>query len=401
MGYSDRFFKAIGLNEKGISVPDLARSTGVKTDRLKYYNETNTLPIGHDLKKLQEYLGFDLVQLKLKMGIIDGDILHALQEYAESVAGIIKAKSNQDHEISPCEKVFSTELGDLYQGDCLALLATMADDSVDMIFADPPFNLKKIYPSKISDNLRSEQYLSWCEKWITECSRVLKPGGSFLLWNLPTWNAKLAAIMERYLTFRHWIATDIKYTLPISGRLYPSHYAMLYYVKGDKPKTFHPDRVPTPTCPKCDGDLKDYGGYKNKMNPRGVNISDIWADIPPVRHAKYKRRTGANELALKLMDRVVEMTTDPGDLVFDPFGGAGTTYVAAELKGRRWIGVEIGPPDDILERFKIIDSERVYLEEIRRRLNKLFPDDVKARRIKKNIWTDETFQEGKQSVLAL
>ena len=60
------------------------------------------------------------------------------------------------------------------------------------------------------------------------------------------------------------------------------------------------------------------------MNPKGVNLSDVWTDIPPVRHAKYKKRD-TNALALKLMDRIVSMASDPESLVLDPFGGSGTT----------------------------------------------------------------------------
>ena len=81
---------------------------------------------------------------------------------------------------------------------------------------------------------------------------------------------------------------DIKYSLPIQKRLYPSHYALLYFIKGDKPAIFHPDRQPVSCCRHCGGELRDYGGYKDKMNPKGVNLSDVWTDIPPVRHAKYK-----------------------------------------------------------------------------------------------------------------
>ena len=85
-------------------------------------------------------------------------------------------------------------------------------------------------------------------------------------------------------------------------------------------------------CSSCFGDLKDYGGYKDKMNPNGINLTDVWYDIPPVRHAKYKKRNGANELSIKLLDRIIEMSTDEGDIVFDPFGGSGTTYVVSEIK---------------------------------------------------------------------
>jgi site-specific DNA-methyltransferase (adenine-specific) len=165
----------------------------------------------------------------------------------------------------------------------------------------------------------------------------------------------------------------------------------LYYVKGVKPNTFHPDRLPMKVCPKCYTDLKDYGGYKNKMNPLGVNQSDIWDDIPPVRHAKYKRREEANELSIKLLDRIIEMSSDPGDLIFDPFGGAGTTYIVSEIKKRRWIGTEIGPIEDIVDRFQAIDEERHFIEEYRKNYNFLFPPGVKAKRQQLNLWTDESF----------
>lgn len=115
------------------------------------------------------------------------------------------------------------------------------------------------------------------------------------------------------------------------------------------------------------------------MNPLGVNLSDVWSDIPPVRHAKYKKRE-ANGLALKLMDRIVTMASDPGSVVLDPFGGSGTTYVAAELTGRRWIGSELHC-EAILERFDAIEGDRVHLAEIQANKNTLFTDaDLKRRR---------------------
>jgi hypothetical protein len=124
--------------------------------------------------------------------------------------------------------------------------------------------------------------------WLVELVRVLKPGGFLFLWNLPKWSLTLGARLAAQLT--HWIAVDMKYSLAISGRLYPSHYSLLYFVKGKKAAIFHPDRLPTPCWRHCGGELRDYGSYKNKMNPKGVNLSDVWSDISPVRHAKYKKR---------------------------------------------------------------------------------------------------------------
>ena len=74
--------------------------------------------------------------------------------------------------------VYETQFGQLYQGDCLDLLAETADDTFDLVFADPPFNLGKDYGKTISDSLQEEEYLAWCESWVKECVRTLKPGRS-------------------------------------------------------------------------------------------------------------------------------------------------------------------------------------------------------------------------------
>lgn len=274
--------------------------------------------------------------------------------------------------------ILQTPLGRLYQADCTKLLISLAAETVDLAFADPPFNLGKDYSSKINDDLAGDEYVHWCETWLREMIRVLRPGGTLMLWNLPKWNLPLGGFLSKHLTFRHWIAVDIKYALPIKGRLYPSHYSLLYFIKGARPAIFHPDRLPIACCRHCGGEIKDYGGYKDKMNPKGVNIADVWTDIAPVRHSRYKKRE-ANALPLKLMDRIISMCTDPGSLVLDPFGGSGTTYAAAELTNRRWIGSEL-ESSAIIQRFDELDSDREHLSQIHANKNTLFTQaDLKAR----------------------
>lgn len=273
-----------------------------------------------------------------------------------------------------------TPLGDLYEQDCLRFLKGVESETVDLAFADPPFNLGKEYTSGIDDSIADHDYLAWCKQWLDEMCRTLKPGAALFLWNLPKWNLPLGAFLSERLTFRHWIAVDIKYSLPIARRLYPSHYGLLYFVKGNRPAIFHADRLPVPCCRHCGGEQRDYGGYKDKMNPKGVNLADVWTDIPPVRHAKYKKRA-ANALALKLMDRIVSMASDPGSLVLDPFGGSGTTFVAAELTGRRWIGSELHCAA-IVERFDALEADREHLVQIYENKNVLFTKtDLKRRRL--------------------
>lgn len=389
---SGHLFELLRLKGAAREVAKFAEEAGVSVSMLRHYNDHNILPTGRNLDSICRASGLSHLELMLGMGRLDSKTIELLQKHSGSIASLLndsvpkKKKSKAKHKL-----VFKTDLGALYKGDCMSLLQEMPDESVDMVFADPPFNLNKLYPSNIDDNLKEEEYVKWCQDWLRECARVLKVGGSLFLWNLPKWNAEISSFLSGYLRFRNWIGVDIKYTLPIGGRLYPSHYSLLYYTKGEKPSFFKPDRLPMPTCPKCHADLKDYGGYKDKMNPLGVNISDIWLDIPPVRHAKYKRRESANELSIKLLDRVIEMSTKEGDVVFDPFGGSGTTYMAAELKNRRWIGVEIGPLDDIVARFDRRDEEQEILKSYRSRLNSLFIDEVKDARKKRGLWTDDSF----------
>lgn len=249
------------------------------------------------------------------------------------------------------EPVLLTTHGALYNQDCLEFTRRVADESVDTVFADPPFNLGKVYGPRVDDGVTQAEYVTWGQEWITECVRTLKPGGSFFLYNLPKWNVVFGAhLMALGMDLRHWIAISMKSSLPIAGRLYPAHYSLLYYTKG-RAKTFGKIRTPIETCRHCGGEIKDYGGHRHAMNPKGVNLTDVWTDIPPVRHWKFKsKKRSANQLSTKLLSRVVHLSTVPGDLVLDPFGGSGTTFDVCEHLDRYWLGSEVESCDVIIER---------------------------------------------------
>lgn len=246
---------------------------------------------------------------------------------------------------------FQSTHGALFDGDCMAILPLIKSESIDTVFADPPFNLDKKYGAKSKDNLPEHKYIEWCKAWLDECMRVLKPGGALFIYNLPRWNIVLGAyLMEKGLMFRHDITIEVKSTLPIQGRLYPAHYSLLYLTKG-KPKTFRKIRTPIELCRHCGKEVKDYGGHRHAMNPLGVNLKDVWTDIPTVRHWKFKSKDRpANALSTKLLDRVVEISTVEGEVVLDPFGGSGTTFAVCEKKNRYWIGIELDFAQQIKER---------------------------------------------------
>jgi site-specific DNA-methyltransferase (adenine-specific) len=370
-----------------------AEAAGVPPEALRFYNEHHQLPSREHLSLLARHAGMSEDELMLRLGIVDRRLMGLLQQHAQEIAQLLPAASNDQASLGEAPSaIFQSEFGTLYQGDCLLVMPHLDSESIDVVFADPPFNLDKLYPSGIDDDLRARTYLEWCEQWISECIRVLKPGGSLFVWNLPRWNSALSQFLSERLTFRHWIAADIKYSLPITGKLYPSHYSLLFFCKGERPRVFHPDRLPMEICPSCFADLRDYGGYKAKMNPLGVNLTDVWFDIYPVRHTKFKKRDGANELPIKLLDRVLEMSSDEGDVVLDPFGGAGTTYAVAEIKRRRWIGMEIGPVEDIIERIGDLRAEAQRLKAIREGYNRLFTRESELERDRRGLWTDRTIR---------
>jgi len=98
-------------------------------------------------------------------------------------------------------------LNKITQGDCLDLLRKIPDASIDVTFADPPFNLKKKYTST-RDNLVLQDYLAWCEMWLGEMVRVTKPSGSIFVHNIPKWLTYYAGFLNRVAHFKHWIAWD-------------------------------------------------------------------------------------------------------------------------------------------------------------------------------------------------
>jgi site-specific DNA-methyltransferase (adenine-specific) len=252
-----------------------------------------------------------------------------------------------------------TALGQLYDADCLEFLKSLPSESVHTFFADPPFNLKKKYGRKGSDSLSDEEYLEWSQSWLHEAVRILVPGGALFVYNLPKWLIHYGGFMSAHptMSFKHWIAIDKAHSLPIPNRLSPSHYGMLYYIKGNKPRIFDRDavRIPIAICRHCKRDVKDYGGHKKYLNPKGLNLSDVWDDIPPVRHRKYKYRA-PNELAPQIVERVILLTTTTGDVVCDPFVGGGTTAYVAERLGRRWVCADLNTVTAAMRRLADLEN---------------------------------------------
>ena len=228
----------------------------------------------------------------------------------------------------------------IIHGDCTEVMQQIPSDSIDVTFADPPFNLKKKYGT-YKDEKEASDYLNWCKQWIYELARVTKPSGSIFLHNIPKWLTYYTQFLNDVADFRHWIAWDAP-TAPMGKTLQPSHYGILFYAKNQHENKFYEIRYPHKRCRKCGFLLKDYGGKKKILHPFGPLVSDIWSDIHRIRHNKH-RDPHPCQLPVHLLERILLMSTDEGDVVLDPFMGTGTTAVAAARLGRNVIGIDIDP----------------------------------------------------------
>lgn len=235
--------------------------------------------------------------------------------------------------------IYRHAMGEIVRDDALHCLESLRDGCADIVFLDPPFNLGKPYGKNRShhDRRKEADYLDYMERVIARSAKVLKVGGALYLYHIPKWAIRLSPYLESHLDFRNWIAISMKNGFARTDRLYPAHYALLYYTKG-KPVQFQRPKVPKPVCTRCKKDLRDYGGYKDYV-AAGINLSDVWDDVSPVRHRKTKTRA-ANELPLVIPERVVTISGCKNGLVVDPFAGSGTILLAALSSGMQFVAAD-------------------------------------------------------------
>ena len=277
--------------------------------------------------------------------------------------------------------MIENNINKIITGNCLELLKEIPNESVDMTFADPPFNLKKKY-TNYHDSLEFKEYLDWCDKWIYEMVRITKPTGSIFIHNIPKWLSYYGKFLNEYANFKHWISWNAP-TAPMGKSLQPAHYGILFYVKDIKQAKIYELRMPHERERKSSYLRKDYGGKKAGIHPYGPLVSDVWTDIHRIKHNKYRDEHPC-QLPIHLLERLILMVTDEGDIVLDPFMGTGTTAIAAKKLGRKYIGFDLNEEYKIIceNKLKKVDSDsRVgeswvsfYLKEVRTIRNKDWDD---------------------------
>lgn len=239
-------------------------------------------------------------------------------------------------------------------GDAVDVLSRYPDESVDLAFADPPYNLDKSYGA-YDDEQDKDRYLSWCEEWLAEYVRVLKPTGSLYLLNLPRWTMHHANFLQKHVVVQNWIVWDA--LSEPRGKLMPAHYGLLFCTKHPTQFTFNYEEVRA-----IDSRIYCLRGAclrKRKMNQIDEKepLTDLWWDIHRIKHRRDRDRHPC-QLPDALMQRIVRMSTNPGDVVLDALCGAGTTPVIAAKLGRRYVAIDIDPYYVDLTRRKVAEVAR-------------------------------------------
>ena len=239
-------------------------------------------------------------------------------------------------------------------GDAVEVLGRYPDNSVDLAFADPPYNLDKSY-SSYDDEQEKERYLSWCEEWLAEYIRVLKPTGSLYVLNLPRWTMYHADFLSRHMYIQNWIVWDA--LSEPRGKLMPAHYGLLFCTRHPSQFTFNYEDVESVgSRVYC---LRGSCVRTRKLNQidKKEPLTDLWWNIHRIKHRKDRDRHPC-QLPDALMERIIRLSTNPGDVVLDALCGAGTTPLIAAKLGRRYIAIDVDPFYVDLTRRKVAEVSR-------------------------------------------
>lgn len=234
------------------------------------------------------------------------------------------------------------ELNKIYEGDCIALLSQVGDESVDLIIADPPYNLNKDFGNDSDRWDKVQDWVEWSKKWINLAVQKLKPTGSIFIYGIHHYQCYIQChLYDLGLQYRRQIIWY--YENGFSGyKNAPSanYEPLLWFSKSEK-YTYIPIREP----------YKSQERLKNKIikngkvwtpNPEGKHGGDVW-NIPVLAGKRFAdEKVGhPTQKPLAICDRIVNHFSNPGDIVLIPFGGSGSECVSALRYDRKFIAFEI------------------------------------------------------------
>ena len=245
---------------------------------------------------------------------------------------------------------YSHPNGEIWVGDATTWLRSLESDSVDLVFADPPYNIKKAE----WDTFESQQeYVSWSLGWIEQVHRVLKPTGTLYICGFSEILADIKLAGSRFFQGCRWLVWHYKNKANMGADWGRSHESLLHFRKS-KQFTFNLDdiRVPYgdhtlryPEHPQADS--SQYGSSRSNSkrrlwepNPKGAKPRDV-LEVPTMCNGMHEKTPHPTQKPEELLRKIVLASSKRGDTVVDPFAGSGTTIVVAEQLQRYWKGCDI------------------------------------------------------------
>jgi site-specific DNA-methyltransferase (adenine-specific) len=282
--------------------------------------------------------------------ISSNKVLSTMQLSLEVEAEIQKVKKQ---ELEPLVQGFQLQYshshGQLYQGDSIDWLKSLRTESIDLVFADPPYNIKKAD----WDNFESqEQYIEWSLQWISEASRVLKPTGSLYICGFSEILADLKHPASKYFKGCRWLIWHYKNKANLGSDWGRSHESIIHFRKSDKVKLNIDDiRIPYgahtlkyPSHPQAETSAYGKGAKKKRdnwtPNPKGAKPKDVM-EIPTTCNGMGETTPHPTQKPEELLRKLVLASSKEEEVIIDPFSGSGTTLVVAEQLNRRWIGCDL------------------------------------------------------------
>jgi site-specific DNA-methyltransferase (adenine-specific) len=246
------------------------------------------------------------------------------------------------------EPFFESEYGKLYQYDAIEFLKTLENESVDLIFADPPYNIKKAEWDTFTSQ---KDYIEWSMEWIKEAHRVLKKTGSLYVCGFSEILADIKWASSNLFRGCKWLVWFYRNKGNLGNDWGRSHESILHLRKS-KDFTFNIDDVRIPynehtlkypergqaTSSQFSNGKKS--NYEWTPNPLGAKPKDVF-EIPTISNGAWEKTDHPTQKPVELLRKIILSSSNENSLVLDPFGGSGTTYVVAEAYKRRWIGTEL------------------------------------------------------------
>ena len=252
----------------------------------------------------------------------------------------------RDHKL-PDQNVTGFSDGALFTGDSIEWMKTINDESIDMVFADPPYNIKK---ADWDDFGSQERYIEWSMRWIEQASRILKPTGSLYVCGFSEILADLKHPSMRYFSSCRWLVWFYRNKANLGKDWGRSHESILHLRKKDFGHINYDDvRIPygkhtlkSPDHPQADSSQYGRKGSHWTPNPLGAKPKDV-VEIPTTCNGMNEKTPHPTQKPEELLRKLILASSSEGDLVLDPFSGSGTTAVVASQLHRQWLACDENP----------------------------------------------------------